>query len=129
MGSYNGLYFFEEILSKLDADTDAIMIDRSTLGLELKFKQDIDKATSIFVKKSAFESVTSIVSGSFPEPGLPKARYTLAILDGADAVILDPEVAQPEAIRKFADHCVTTEKLIKPQINHHMPKPLHKILE
>ena len=38
VGSYSGLYFFEEILSKLDADTDAIMIDRSTLGLELKFK-------------------------------------------------------------------------------------------
>ena len=66
VGSYNGLFCFEEILSKLDSGKDAIMIDRTSLALDLKYEQISDTATSIFVKKSAFESVTSIVSGNYP---------------------------------------------------------------
>ena len=54
IGSKAGLNDFEEILSKLNADKDAIMIDRTNLALELKNKEKLDTATTHFIKKSNF---------------------------------------------------------------------------
>ena len=96
------------------------MIDQSSLALKLKDAEKMKIATTKFVQKSAFESVTSIVGWSSPEQ---------AVVDGADMVMFDPNIQEPTKIREFCESVLEAEQKITHRINQNEPEPIHKILE
>ena len=51
------------------------------------------KARTYCLQKSAFEEVTSMVTGIWP---------VAAIAAGADAIMLDPKIRDPSVIHQFA---------------------------
>ena len=104
----------------MDAKKDAIMIDKSNLALELKNAEKLKIATTKFIQKSAFESITSIVGETSPEQ---------AVDDGADMVLFDPNIQEPAKIREFCESILEAEQKITHRINQNEPEPIHKILE
>ena len=119
IGSETGLENFEGILNELDAEKDAIMIDQSNLALEMTNRDKLKMATTHFVEKSAFASVTSIVGG------VPQQ----AVIDGADAIILDPKIWEPAAIAYFSDRVIESEEKITYRVIQDDPRPLSKMLD
>ena len=119
IGSETGLSNFEGILKELDSEKDAIMIDQSNLALELTNGDKLKMATTHFVEKSAFASVTSIVGG------VPQQ----AIIDGADAIILDSKIWEPAAISYFSDRVIESEEKITYRVIQNDPRPLSEMLE